>query len=365
MTGMPSPAPLLIHAGDVKPARLLGADLVLWHDGREIHAWLDQCAHRGTKLSLGKVRDQQLVCAYHGWCYDDSGMCTLVPAHPDETKSFGAKARVYRAQVKYGLVWVCLGMPAQPVPSFPEGDDPSFRQVLAGPYRFNAYATRVLENFLDAGHYPFLHSSQMAAGTRYEMEKYDVQSTSDGPAAKDILTHRIWREGPNGTGEVDVTYSFHVLRPLTAHYTKAYKNERFAMMDTVTPVDEAESLVWSIMALNYSTGNSDASAARLSGHVNPAGHSHRRIAAPATSAARSSARNSHAFRQTGGRLSPVAQKTGIEIRHLVGRQPHSEASPNSAAALASANASGCARRLKSFPEASMPNSSKPAKMYGR
>lgn len=247
-----------IQAGDVKPARLLGADLVLWHDGREIHAWLDQCAHRGTKLSLGKVRDHQLVCAYHGWCYDDSGMCTLVPAHPDETKSFGAKARVYRAQVKYGLVWVCLGTPAQPVPSFPEGDDSSFRQVLAGPYRFHAYATRVLENFLDAGHYPFLHSSQMAAGTRYEMEKYDVQSTTDGPAAKDILTHRIWREGPNGTGEVDVNYSFQVLRPLTAHYTKAYQNERFAMMDTVTPVDEAESLVWSIMALNYSTENSGA-----------------------------------------------------------------------------------------------------------
>ena len=205
----------------------------------------------------GEVRDQQLVCAYHGWCYDDSGMCTLVPAHPDETKSFGAKARVYRAQVKYGLVWVCLGVPAQPVPAFPEGDDPSFRQVLAGPYRFNAYATRVLENFLDAGHYPFLHASQMAAGTRYEMEKYDVQLTIDGPGGERYSAHRIWREGPNGTGEVDVTYSYHVLRPLTAHYTKAYKNERFAMMDTVNPVDEAESLVWSIMALNYDTGNSD------------------------------------------------------------------------------------------------------------
>jgi phenylpropionate dioxygenase-like ring-hydroxylating dioxygenase large terminal subunit len=246
-----------IRSGDVKPAHLLGIDLVLWNDSRQIHAWLDQCAHRGAKLSLGKVRGQSLVCPYHGWCYDASGTCTLVPAHPAETASFGAKARVYHVQIKYGLVWVCLGAPQQSVPVFPEGDDPSFRQVLAGPYRFKAYATRVLENFLDAGHYPFLHASHMASDTRYQMERYEVQSTSTGPAEKDISTRRIWREGPNGTGEVDVTYSYQVLRPLTAHYTKAYSSERFAMMDTVTPVDEAESLVWSIMALNYSTANFD------------------------------------------------------------------------------------------------------------
>ena len=93
--------------------------------------------------------------------------------------------------------------------------------------------------------------------TRFEMEDFRVESTALGPVAKDIATRRIWREGPNGTGEVDVFYSYRVLRPLTAHYTKVYASERFAMMDTVTPVDEGESLVWSIMALNYSTGNSD------------------------------------------------------------------------------------------------------------
>ena len=132
-----------------------------------------------------------------------------------------------------------------------------FSPGSGGAIRFKAYATRVLENFLDAGHYPFLHSSQMAPDTRHEMENYEVESTGAGPAAKDIAVRRIWREGPNGTGEVGVVYSYHVLRPLTAHYTKAYASERFAMMDTVTPVDEGESLVWSVMALNYSTGSSD------------------------------------------------------------------------------------------------------------
>jgi vanillate O-demethylase monooxygenase subunit len=100
------------------------------------------------------------------------------------------------------------------------------------------------------------------------MESYEVSSsaaetaagTPAGPAAKDISTRRVWRAGPNGTGEVDVTYSYQVVRPLTAHYAKAFQSEKFAMMDTVTPVDEAESLVWSVMALNFTENERNSSA---------------------------------------------------------------------------------------------------------
>jgi phenylpropionate dioxygenase-like ring-hydroxylating dioxygenase large terminal subunit len=245
------------HAGVVKAARLLGVDLVLWHDGQEIHAWLDLCRHRGAKLSLGKVRDEQLVCAYHGWCYDGSGACTLVPAHPAQTAAFGAQARVFHVRVRYDLVWVCLGVPAREVPSFPEWDDAAFSKLLAGPYRFKAYATRVLEDFLDAGHYPFVHAGQMGGSRNFEMQGYNVTSSDSGPVSEEIHVRRIWREGPGGTGEVGVSYSYRVLRPLTAQYTKSYGSERFSMLDTVTPVDEGESLVWSVMAFNYPTGKSD------------------------------------------------------------------------------------------------------------
>jgi phenylpropionate dioxygenase-like ring-hydroxylating dioxygenase large terminal subunit len=245
------------RAGDVKAARLLGTDLVLWHDGRLIHAWLDQCRHRGAKLSLGRVRDNVLVCAYHGWCYDGSGACTLVPAHPELTSALGARAHVFEARVRYGLVWVCLGVPAADVPAFPEWDDAGYHKVQAGPYRFRAYATRVLEDFLDAGHYPFVHASQMGGSMNFKMQGYEVTLTESGLVSQDISVRRIWREGPGGTGEVGVAYAYRVLRPLTAQYTKSYAAERFSMLDTVTPVDEAESLVWSVMASNYPTGKSD------------------------------------------------------------------------------------------------------------
>ena len=243
--------------GGVKAARLLGTDIVLWRNSEGIHAWLDLCRHRGAKLSLGAVRDECLVCAYHGWCYDASGACTLVPAHSAMTSSIGAKARVFQARVRYDLVWVCLGSPVADVPAFREWDDPAYRKVPAGPYRFKAYATRVLEDFLDAGHYPFVHAGQMAGSRNFEMRGYEVRETESGLVSEDIGVRRIWRDGPGGTGEVGVVYSYRVERPLTGQYTKSYGSERFSMLDTVTPVDEAESLVWSIMAFNYPAGKSD------------------------------------------------------------------------------------------------------------
>lgn len=55
--------------------RLLGEDLVLWKEGSDYHAWQDLCVHRGAKLSLGKVVDGCLRCAYHGWTYNGEGRC--------------------------------------------------------------------------------------------------------------------------------------------------------------------------------------------------------------------------------------------------------------------------------------------------
>ena len=43
------------------------------------HAVENRCAHRQIKLSLGSVDDCRLVCAYHGWQYDEDGRCVEIP----------------------------------------------------------------------------------------------------------------------------------------------------------------------------------------------------------------------------------------------------------------------------------------------
>jgi phenylpropionate dioxygenase-like ring-hydroxylating dioxygenase large terminal subunit len=244
-----------IGPGTVRSARLLGEDLVLWHDGQSIRAWLDRCRHRGAKLSIGRCQAGRLTCAYHGWCYDGTGACVLVPAH--DAIPEGARVHAHPVRLRYGLVWVCLGTPAHEVPLFPEWDAPGFRTVSAGPYRFRALGTRVLENFLDVGHYPFVHGGFTGDPERLRLGDYQVEEGDPGPVARDIGVRRVWRPGPGGTGEVDVRYTYRALRPLTGSFTKEYSGECFAMFDTVTPVDLAESLVWTLMAVNYETGSTD------------------------------------------------------------------------------------------------------------
>jgi phenylpropionate dioxygenase-like ring-hydroxylating dioxygenase large terminal subunit len=45
-----------------------------------ISVFRDLCVHRGTALSLGRVVDDSLECAYHGWRYDASGKCIRIPS---------------------------------------------------------------------------------------------------------------------------------------------------------------------------------------------------------------------------------------------------------------------------------------------
>ena len=130
--------------------RLLDLEIVVWRgaDG-VVHAWEDRCPHRGTRLSIGRVEGDELVCAYHGWRFAGTGQCTTFPALPDVTPPATAYARVYSATERYGLVWVCVGDAPAAVLSFPEYDDPHLRKVVCGAYAVNAGGPRIVEILQD------------------------------------------------------------------------------------------------------------------------------------------------------------------------------------------------------------------------
>lgn len=244
-----------IGMGEVRPARLLECELVLWRSEDGLHCWQDLCLHRGAKLSGGRVENSCLSCPYHGWQYDGFGRCVRIPAHPSQPPPARARATVYHVKERYGLVWVCMGNPNQEVPPFDEWDDASFRKVETGPYLFRAHAPRVIENFLDVGHFPFVHGGFLGDPNHPEIADYDVETTPDGILAKDI---RVWQPDPDGTGQsAEVRYTYKVPRPLTAYFLKSHKEQRFSIFSCVTPVSEQESLAWLILALNYAHDTSD------------------------------------------------------------------------------------------------------------
>ena len=127
-------------------ARLLREDLVLWRCGGEVKVWQDLCVHRGTRLSLGWIRDETLTCSYHGWTYDDEGKCVRIPAHADQKPPQTARVKTYRAKERYGFVWACLGEPRTDIPEIPQLDNPSYTKIFCGPYRYKASGPRAIEN---------------------------------------------------------------------------------------------------------------------------------------------------------------------------------------------------------------------------
>jgi phenylpropionate dioxygenase-like ring-hydroxylating dioxygenase large terminal subunit len=231
-------------------ARLLGEDLVLWRAGDQICAWQDLCAHRGTRLSLGSVKDTSLACPYHGWVYDASGQCIHFPAHPEQVPPAKAHVKVYQAKERYGMVWVALGQPEQDVPFFPEEPDARFRKLLTGPFPpMRANGPRVIENFLDVTHFPFVHGGILGDPARPQISDYVVETGAQGILARDVVT---FQPDPYGTGAGDtVTYTYRVFRPLTAYLEKdAPDGSRLTLMLTLTPHDELSTSAWFYGAVN-------------------------------------------------------------------------------------------------------------------
>jgi phenylpropionate dioxygenase-like ring-hydroxylating dioxygenase large terminal subunit len=253
----PVAATAQIQAGEILAVQLMGQEIALWRssDGA-MHAWEDRCPHRGTRLSIGSIVADQLVCAYHGWRFNAGGSCTHVPAQPEWTPAKSACARVYSAAERYGLVWVCLGIPAAPLLPFPEYDDANLRKVLCGPYRVETSAPRIVENFLDMGHFSFVHDGILGEPTHTAVRDYKVDAWVDETGATGILATQcvFWQPQTNSLahGGSEVEYTYRVVRPLTAILTKLPQMQqtfREAISLHVQPLDEESSQVWIILAM--------------------------------------------------------------------------------------------------------------------
>lgn len=229
--------------------QLLGEDLVVWRSGEQILAWQDLCIHRGTRLSLGKIKAGTLLeCPYHGWTYNSAGRCIRIPAHPEQTPPNKAQVKVYRACQRYGLVWVSLGDPDTNFVSFPEWEQSTFRKILCGPYPVQAGGPRIIENFLDVAHFPFVHQGILGVREHPEISNYEAEIMENGVEARDV---RIYQPDPYGTGQGDqVTYTYRVLRPLTAYLVKESTGPKFSILLTITPHDETHSTAWIWLASN-------------------------------------------------------------------------------------------------------------------
>ena len=137
---------------------LLATRVVLYRSAAGVVAAPDRCPHREAPLSAGTVSDGCLVCPYHGWTFADHGRCVNVPSADDGVPvPPRAHLSTFTCVERYGLVWLCLGPPATPLPFIAEDDDPSFRRINTPVEQWETSATRMTDNFLDVSHFPYVH----------------------------------------------------------------------------------------------------------------------------------------------------------------------------------------------------------------
>ncbi|GAB4573374.1 MAG: aromatic ring-hydroxylating dioxygenase subunit alpha [Anaerolineae bacterium] len=146
----------------------MGEKMVFWRDTQgRIHCAVDHCPHRGVALSTGVVINDHLQCPFHGFEYDSSGACVLIPANGrGGVIPRAMRLNTYPTYEAHGFIWIWWGegQPESP-PLFFDNIDEHFIYASAHD-PWDAHYSRVIENQLDVVHLPFIHRNSIGRGNR-------------------------------------------------------------------------------------------------------------------------------------------------------------------------------------------------------
>jgi len=206
-------------------------------------AFEDRCPHRHSPLSAGSVTraedgSPRLTCAVHGWRFDATGQCDLMPGdgrtgrlgdsrlghhgpgHHGRHGHHGWHGRhdkqgrgekddrhpesvvlrsPYGVTERYGLAWLTVDEPLAPLPEFPEWTDAALDQAHCRPVRVKASAGQVIDCFLNAAGSVVADDWQVTAVV--EAPGHVRSITTAGPSA----TVHLRRELPHATIGILIT----------------------------------------------------------------------------------------------------------------------------------------------------------------
>jgi phenylpropionate dioxygenase-like ring-hydroxylating dioxygenase large terminal subunit len=91
----------------------------------------------------------------------------------------GRELRELPAVERFGLVWTTLGNPVKDVYDVPEAYEPDRRYVRCGWVTLRTSAPRIVENFLDMAHFPFVHTGVLGSEPWTEVADYDAEIRRD------------------------------------------------------------------------------------------------------------------------------------------------------------------------------------------
>ena len=160
---------------------------LVFYRGKEGHvvALEDFCPHRGAALSLGYVKDGELVCGYHGLRMGEDGRTLSMPKQ--RTDRFPC-ARAFPVIEKHGFIWIWPGDKAQAkaskLPTIHWADSAQWAYG-GGLFHIKCDYRLMIDNLMDLTHETYVHSTSIG---QKEIDEAPVKTRVDGDQ---IVTERF------------------------------------------------------------------------------------------------------------------------------------------------------------------------------
>ncbi len=121
---------------------------------------------------------------------------------------------------RYGYLWVCLGEPRGDVFDIPEAEEADRRTLNAASIMVNTSAPRAVENFLDMGHFPFVHGGFLGVEPHTEVVDYEVTIENSEVWARQCLFYQPQAAASASGGQIS-EYTYRVPHPYCVMLTKS------------------------------------------------------------------------------------------------------------------------------------------------
>ena len=180
-------------------------------------AALDQwyCIEQLQEIAVGRTTNRLL----------GTDLAVVRTGDDDITVTIAGLERPVPTRQRYGCLWTTLGTPATDLLPVPEADETDRRVIVCGAISVKTSGLRIVENFLDMAHFPFVHTDILGAEPHTEVMQYTTEIRRD--------VDEVWatncqffqpQAALSATGGIMTQYMYRVANPFATILYKTCPN---------------------------------------------------------------------------------------------------------------------------------------------
>jgi len=240
---------------------VLGIPLVLFRgSNKKPTALLDRCPHRNVPLAKGWVKKNHLICQYHGWQFDQQGICQEVPGLCDQKEERNRNVIAYPVIEQDKFIWVYCNAEQQPKTKpyqFPYIKEERF-STFCWQIECETSLENAAENFLDATHTHFVHSGLIRTNEQRQAITVKINRQADRVEAVYLdereISGLIYKVLAPGCQEV-VSIGRFILPAIAQLEYRTDKDYKILISLFITPIRENYVRAYSVVTFRWGLPN--------------------------------------------------------------------------------------------------------------